>query len=330
MGLDNDLSWAHKKGYYHHSNPSTPDYYTFFQKGVLRPARSKALKVLSGETDGDKGQSKAILDAAGHYKDYLGKSQFNDNVNMASGRAVEYYCDLCLLEDASPNEAYREALNVLTSLQTGSWIDQDKTAAQIEGRQKIRFGADGKAPRKKDEVAERCEFELVCENALAGLREATAGANKIVGQTELRGNLPGCQLPYLGYGDYQEGAVELKTQWDTAVDTDQPRSNSLPKAIKPPHLMQVAGYWHITGKIPRVVYANRIGYAVFEATIEQLEYALQDIIAACMRREKLMMVTENVEQLLKLCDPQLKDSFVWRDQHPDVMRSAQVLAGVTK
>jgi hypothetical protein len=69
---------------------------------------------------------------------------------------------------------------------------------------------------------------------------------------------------------------------------------------------------------------------VFEATIEQLEYALQDIIAACMRREKLMMVTENVEQLLKLCDPQFKDSFVWRDQHPDVMRSAKVLAGVSK
>ena len=330
MGLDNDLSWAHQKGYYHHSNPSTPDYYTFFQKGVLRPARSRAMKVVNGETEGDKGQSKAILAAGGHYKDYLGKSQYNDNINMASGRAVEYYCDLCLLEDAAPNEAYREALNVLTSLQTGDWIDQAKTAAQIEGRQRIRFGADGKATRKKDDIPERCEFEMVCENAVAGLREATAGANKIVGQTELRGTLPGCQLPYLGYGDYQEGSVELKTQWDTAVDTDAPRSNSLPKAIKPPHLLQIAGYWNITGKIPRIVYANRIGHVVFEATIEQLEYALTDIIAACMRREKLMMVTENVEQLLKLCDPQFKDSFVWRDQHPDVMRSAKVLAGVGK
>ena len=135
MGLDSDLSWAHKKGYYHHSNPSTPDYYTFFHKGVLRPARAKAMKVLEGNAEGDKGQSKAILAAGGHYKDYLGKSQYNDNINMASGRAVEYYCDLCLMKDASPNEAYREALNVLTSLQTGSWIDQEKTAAQIEVRQ---------------------------------------------------------------------------------------------------------------------------------------------------------------------------------------------------
>jgi len=69
---------------------------------------------------------------------------------------------------------------------------------------------------------------------------------------------------------------------------------------------------------------------VFEATIEQLEYALQDVIAACVRREKLMMVTENTEQLLKLCDPHFGDSFVWRDLHPDVLRRAKKLAGVLR
>jgi len=329
MGISDNKKWAYSKGYFHHSQPSTPDFYTFFQKGIIRPERNKALKVIKGETDGVKEDAETVLDQGGYYIDYRGKIQFGDNINMASGRAVEYYCDLMLIEGALPNEAYREALNVLTSLQTGSWTDQDKTKAQIEGRQALRYGTDGKAP-KKTETANRAEFELVCENAHAGLKEAMQGANQIVGQTELRGKLPGCELEYLGFGDYQEGAVELKTQWDTGVDTDSPRSNSLPKDIKQPHLMQIAGYWHITGKIPRIVYANRLGYRVFEATIEQLEYALQDVIAACMRREKLMMVTENVEQLLKLCDPHFGDSFVWRDLHPEELRRAKRLAGVIK
>ena len=329
MGIGDTKNWAFKKGYYHHSQPSTPDYYTFFQKGLLRPARSKALKIINGETDGVKEDAQAVLDQHGYYIDYRGKTQFNDNINMASGRAVEYYCDMLLIHGAMPNEAYREVLNLLLSLQTGSWTDQEKTKAQIEGRQKPRFGSDGKV-LKKDETIGGCEFELVCQNAHAGLKEAMQGANEIIGQTELRGKLPGCQLDYLGYGDYQGGAVELKTQWDTGVDTDSPRSNSLPKDIKHPHLMQIAGYWHITGKIPRIVYANRLGYRVFEATIEQLEYALSDVIAACVRREKLMMVTENVEQLLKLCDPHFGDSFVWRDVHPDVLRQAKKLAGVIK
>ena len=329
MSISNSKKWAYSKGYYHHSQPSTPDFYTFFQKGIIRPERSQALKVLRDEAEGVKEDAEAVLEQGGYYQDYLGKTQFQDNINMASGRAVEYFCDLMLIEGAMPSEAYSEAVNLLAGLQTGSWIDQDKTAAQIEGRQKVRFGADGKASKKGDEIA-HCEFELVCENAHAGLKEAMQGANQIIGQTELRGQLPGCELDYLGFGDYQEGAVELKTQWDTGVDTDSPRSNSLPKDIKQMHLMQIAGYWHITGKIPRIVYANRLGYRVFEATIEQLEYALQDVIAACVRREKLMMVTENTEQLLKLCDPHFGDSFVWRDLHPDVLRRAKKLAGVLR
>jgi hypothetical protein len=329
MGINNNKNWAYSKGYYHHSQPSTPDYYTFFQKGIMRPALSNALKVISDETDGDKTQAETLLQQSGYYRDIRNKIQYNDNINMCSGRAVEYYCDLMLIEGAMQGEAYREALNVLTSLHTGSWIDQDKTKAQIEGRQLNRYNDEGKALRKNDEIG-KCEFELVCENAQAGLREAMQGANQIIGQTELRGKLPGCELDYLGYGDYQEGAVELKTQWDTGVDTDKPRSNSLPKEIKQMHLLQLAGYWNITGKIPRIVYANRLGYVVFEATIDQLEYALQDVTAACMRREKLMMVTDSVEQLLKLCDPHFGDSFVWRDLHPDVLRRAKTLAGVTR
>lgn len=326
--IRNNFSWAYSKGYYHHSNPSTPDFYTFFDKGILRTERNLALDVVKGKTEGDISQAKEILAKSGYYLDYRNKAQFNDNINMCSGRAVEYFCDLMLIDGAMQGEAYREALNLLTSLQTGSWIDQDKVKRQLEGRQLPRYSEQGKAT-KKDEIGTN-EFELVCKNAELGLREAMHGANEIVGQTMLRGKLPGCELDYLGFGDYQEGSVELKTQWDTNVDTDKPRANSLPNKIKDPHLKQIAGYWHLTGKIPRIFYANRLGFVVFQATIDQLEYALQDITAACMRREKLMMVTENVQQLLKLCDPHFGDSFVWRDMNPEILKQAKELGGVTR
>ncbi len=107
---------------------------------------------------------------------------------MCSGRAVEYFCDQILVDGAMQGEAYREALNVLTSLQTGAWIDQDKVQRQLEGRQLPRYNEQGK-PVKKDEIGTN-EFELVCKNAELGLREAMHGANEIVGQKCFAVNCP--------------------------------------------------------------------------------------------------------------------------------------------
>ena len=324
MGFSNDLSWAHKKGYFHHSQPTTPDYWVFFDKGVIRPARNKAQKIVAGEIDGDIEAAQALLDRHGFYKDPTGRTQYNDNINMVSGRLVQNYCDRVLLEDITPGDSYSEAVNELQALHVGPHRDRDLVSQQIEGRLAGRFTAEG-AKAKKD--ANFCELELVCQNALEGVREATKGANQIVGESELRGTLPGCDLPYLGFADYQEGGLELKTQWDTAVHTDSPRANSLPNQTKAPHLLQLAGYWHMSGKIPKIVYANRLGYRIFEPTEEELRYALDDIIRACRRRERLMKITESTEDLLSLIEPGFGDSFVWRDLHPDVIKEAKKLAG---
>jgi len=146
----------------------------------------------------------------------------------------------------------------------------------------------------------------------------------------LRGKLPGCELDYLGFGDYQEGAVELKTQWDTSVDTDKPRANSLPKKIKAPHLMQLAGYWHLSKIVPKIVYANRLGYVILEPTIDELQFGLDNIVQACKRREKLMQVADDLPELLSLTDPQFAESFVWRDLNPDILIKAKQLFGSKK
>lgn len=327
MGFSDDLSWAHRKGYYHHSQPTTPDYWVFYDKGILRPARKRALQVIEGDVDGNAAEAKELLDKHGYYKDASGRTQYNDNINMMSGRVVQNYCDRILIDEISPGDSYAEAVNELQSLQAGCWRDPDLVRQQIEGRLTPRYNVEG-AKAKTD--ANFCELELVCNNALEGLREATKGSNKIIGETELRGTLPGCELPYLGFADYQEGGLELKTQWDSNVHTDSPRANSLPNQIKAPHMIQLAGYWHMSGKIPKIVYSNRIGYRIYQPTEEELRYALADIIRACVRRERLMKLTSSTEELLSLIEPNFADSFVWRDLHPDVLTDAKNLSGAKK
>ena len=322
MGLQNK-QWADRFNYKWHSNPSTPDAWTFFDKAILRPMRDKAWRIIVGDEQGDEQWAREVLKDAGHYKDVLGHTQYNDNPNMVSGRAVQAYTDMLLVEDASPNEAYAEAINVLQGYKGGHWRDQQKDDLWIANRERLYFDAEGK--RSKEPV--QSEFALVCENAASGIKEAMSGANRIVGEIDLFGSIPHCELPYFGKPDYGEGRVELKTQWDQAAHTDNPRANSLPKKIKAPHMTQLAGYWHISKIVPKIVYANRLGFVILEPTLEDLQYALHDISMACRRREKLMKAADDAVELLNLTDPHFADSFVWRDLSPSVMRKAKELFG---
>lgn len=325
MGI-RDTKWAERFNYNWHSNPSTPDAWTFFDKGYIRVQRNKAWAILRGDQSGDEIWAREFLKSCAYYQDSQGGSQYTDNPNMVSGRAVQVYTDMLLVEDATPGEAYAEAVNMLQGYQGGTWRDQDKDAAIIANRERIFFDADGK--KSKDPV--HSEFALVCENAGDGIKEAMHGANRIVGEIDLFGSLPHCELPYFGKPDYGEGRVELKTQWDGNAHTDNPRANSLPKAIKAPHMTQLAGYWHLSKIIPRIVYANRLGYVVLEPTEDELQLALNDIIRACKRREKLMKVADDLPDLLSLTDPHFADSFVWRDLNPDIFKKAKQLFGDRK
>ena len=322
MGIRN-TKFADRFNYKWHSNPSTPDAWAFFDKGFIRVQRDKAWSILRGDVDGDEIWARQFLKDNAYYKDSQGSTQYTDNPNMVSGRAVQAYTDMLLCDDATPGEAYAEAINVLQGFQGGHWRDAEKDKLVIENRERLYFDAEGK--RSKEPV--QSEFQLVCENASEGIREAMQGANRIVGEIDLFGSLPHCELPYFGKPDYGEGRVELKTQWDVNAHTDNPRANSLPKQIKAPHMTQLAGYWHLSKIIPRIVYANRLGYVVLEPTEDELRFALNDIIRACKRREKLMKVADDLPDLLSLTDPHFADGFVWRDIHPDILRKAKQLFG---
>ena len=331
MGIKSNPTWATRFNYNWHSNPSMPDSWVFFDKAVLRPKRNWAWQVLTGEIAGDTTEAQAVLEQSAHYKDYLGHTQYTDNPAMMSGRAVQHYTDTLLVNDMSPSDAFADALNLLNSFKGGKWRDQVKDKMIIENRSRLAYTIEGKLSKDKQGIftGSHSEFQLVCENAASGIREAMAGANKIDGECELFGPIPGCSLQYYGKPDYGLGRCELKTQWDTATDSDTPRANSLPNAIKVPHMTQLAGYWHLSGIVPRIVYSNRLGYRVFEPTHEELTWALNNIITACKRREKLMRVADDVTDLLNLTDPHFADSFAWRDVHPDVLHSAKKQWGLT-
>ena len=319
--------WANRHGYFWHSNPSGPDGPVFFEKAFMRPKRAWAWSVLRGEAEGDMLLAQQIIAQSGHYKDAHGNSIYSDNPAMASGRAVQYYTDEVLVRQTRPYEAYEAASNLLKSYEPMPWRDVAAEKLVIEHRFLDRYDIEGRVTKEGEGTS--CEFGLVCANAWSGLTAAAGNDYEIEGECELFGMLPGCELPYYGKPDYGRGRIELKTQWDTSVASGSPRANSLPKEIKANHLTQLAGYWYLSGIVPKIVYSNRLSYAVLEPTQEQLDQALSAIILACKRRERLLKTAGTTEELLQLTDPSFGEGFDWRDRHPAIIEAAKTLWGVT-
>ena len=312
-GFDIPPEWAARHGYYHHSNPSRPDSATFWDKGIRRRAVNDAWKVLKGELDGNATAARETID----------KFSF-DNINMHSGNIVQHYCDDVLLDGEGGGEAYRNAVNELHAYKPPKHNDIEKEMAVISHREDPIYGSDGKKARKDDDDAGCCELELVCGNALDGLREAfsLAGINQLEGEVDLWGQLEGCELKYNGRPDYCR-RIELKTQWDRSAHTDKPAANSLPATARYGWLTQVTGYWKLSGLLPTIVAANRIGYRIFQPTEDELRDTLQAVTQACQRRERLLKVAQTPRELMQLCDPQWDHMWAWKDLHPDVIKEAR-------
>ena len=312
--------FADRHNYFHHSKPSNPDGFTFYEKSVVRPNHQAARSIVAGKLDGDKDEARRLLDLHGDYIDAAGKLQSGDKPVMCGGRAVEDYCTDILVNDVPPAEAYKNAVNYVRGFTGGNWRDHEADKREIDHKFNPKYTDKGTVAKFD---AHNCELELVCRNALDGLREAMAGANRITGQKKLTGRFDDVQLSYLGFGDYQDGSVELKTKWDRRADTDKPTAASLPTDITFDHLMQVAGYWHITEVMPTIVYANRLGYRVFKPSLEQLQAGVAAIIEGCKRRERLLAAASTTEELLRLCDPQWDHAYLWKGMAPELLNNAQ-------
>ena len=311
----NTPDWAAKKNYYHHSNPVASDAKTIWDKGFVRVRVNKAYAILKGETDGDTQLAKATIDK---YKIL--------NTKMHAGIVVQEACDSHLLNDVSMNEVLKNAKQRLQEYESPTWRDQEKEKIEIEYKLESIFAQKeikGEMTWRKADEGTHTELELVINHAIEGLKAAQKehGLNRLEGEVDLYAKLPKCELLYNGKPDYSQ-RIELKTIWTSNV-VDKPRSNSLPSEIRSPHMTQIAGYYFLTKKLPTIVYANKSGYRMFSPTEDQLQDALQIIIESCQRRERLLKAADNIEDVLRLCDPQWNGLFGWNDMNPEVLKNAK-------
>ncbi len=310
-------SWT--KGHKHHSNPkNSNDFKTFFEKCYVRPKKSKAYSIVQQEILGDMEWAKQFIEKT--------KTR---NPNMESGTIVQSYCDQVLLEDLTEKEAFRNAVSKIHSYKPLYWHNNDQENAVMEHRLKVQYTKVNEERYKREEGGgELCELEMVCANALQGVRLAAQGLNRITGEDNTFRTLPGCKLPYNGKPDYS-GRIELKTKWDSSAYTDSPKVNSLPAKPTQPHMAQIAGYYFLTEKkyLPTIVYANRNAYKIFRPEEEELEDMLQQITTDCKRREGLLQKASTVEELLKMTDPDFGHRYLWNDMHPDILELAKKYAG---
>jgi len=305
----NDISWAIRHNYLHHSNPmSKTRCKTFFDKVHIRPMVSHAWEIIKDEESDSNKKKDAwrILDK------FDSKRNQSDNANMLAGRAVQAICDLVLLNEVQFEDALKSVKeDLLLGYQHREWDE----------------GLDYKKYNKYYE-----EVPLVAKNALTGLRQALSKENKIIGETDYLGILPGNELPYNTKPDYARRG-DLKTKWSTVATTKSGwRAGSLPSSLSGPfeksHLYQVAGFWAVNGGLPPfLVYATEKDYRVFdqdnspELSNENLARIVKNIINYNKVTERLLKVCSTKEQLFEMEHTDYSD-LCWKEP-PVIIQEAR-------
>jgi len=249
-----------------------------------------------------------------------------------AGICVHDYVTDVVAKDVPQGEAYRHAL---------ARYDEHEPVAHIPAdAEKTRIIRNAEYQIPKTDVTGTI-FELTCANTLEGVREATAGANQITEGRWCSVELPDCELPAIGQIDLETGdVIEIKTKWPQLSSTTERgwKINSVPAKPDQAHVLQVAFYWswlreareHVDIKL---VYANCKNFRVFSSTDceelseARLRSALERMRLIARKREKLMQVAENRDELFALLSPDFS-SFMWKDSSPEFFIAAKKLWGM--
>jgi hypothetical protein len=153
--------------------------------------------------------------------------------------------------------------------------------------------------------------EQTLNNAVEGIREAFVGANTIDAEDRFEIDLPGIEIPTIGYCDGRGGGTtgELKTKWDrvNAKSASGFAANSLPREPDKNDIQQAALYRHVFGGTAKLIYANRLGHRVFILDDEQCTWAVQDLITSLRKRQALFERHETVEDLINVVEVDFGD-----------------------
>jgi len=164
------------------------------------------------------------------------------------------------------------------------------------------------------------------EHAVEGINVAFKGANEITAEEKFSIDLPGIEIPTIGFCDGRGAGVigELKTKFD-AVRANTKAGfglNSLPPAGKPPpynDIQQVALYRHaFGGGQAKLIYANRLGHRIFEISDEQCDAAVADLTLALRKRQTLLQRFETTDDLIAITEADWSD-FRWNDYRPELL-----------
>ena len=286
--------WATRHGYWHHSNPRSKDRAkTLYEKVHVRPQIEQAFNTLRNKdaSDADKLLAKSVL-----HRLYDGRS----SANMEGGKATQTACDLYLVMDEAG-----ETLGLA-----------EATLAGVEQLQSYKPKNEGDADRL-DKYLE--ELPLVIEHAVKGLQEAMASENRILGEKQLLGTMPGLAVPYDTRPDYANRG-DLKTKWSrpSARSKSGWQAGSLPSSLTGmfdmKNVYQSCGFWALNGhRPPFLVYANATDYRVFtpenapELRDDFLHDVMNDIILQCKPTENILRAAGSKDELLGLVAPDWQD-----------------------
>lgn len=303
--------WALRHHFYHHSNPrSKPRAKTFFEKAHLRPILDKAWETTKMVPHNDD-QCQQV----GMAWDTIRRlSNGRKSAPMQGGIETQTACDAVLLGEKDQSEAIEAAVRLYQDYEPRDW----------DG---------GQDASRKDKYID--ELPKVIENAIAGLREAMARENRILGEIELLDTLPGIALPHNTRPDYARRG-DLKTKWSRPSSRAKSgwQNASLPSSLSGMfdmnNVYQCAGFWALNGHLPPfLVYANATDYRVFtpdnapELRDDFLADVVEDIRRHHKATENLLRAAADKTELLGLVSPDWSD-LAWQEP-PAILEEAKKL-----
>ncbi len=306
--------FASRFNYLWHSNPKSKlKCKALFDKVHLRPALSDAWDLYQNLNN-----EKHIRDRAWSViEKFDSKLNGQDNAAMCGGRTVQEAADAILIDEIDPGVAIDQAIQSYNKFKPRTWdngSDADKKIKYID------------------------EIEAVTKNAVAGLKEAMARDNQIIGEVEYIEKLNGLELPHNTRPDYNRRG-DLKTKWSRLSKTSKSgfAAASLPKTLTGPFeqaaLYQVAGFWACNGgQPPFLVYANASDYKIFDQdnTPELQDDNLVNIVKTITRShkatEELLKVAKDKDHLFKLIEPDFTN-ICWSEP-PTIIDEAKKLWGI--
>ena len=290
-------SWSTRFHYYHHSNASKDLSKVFIEKVFIRPKVDAAWGVIRSKESSheQKEHAFALLDILDQ------KRNGSQSVVMMSGILVQSAVNRILVENWPSEKAIEEGIEALESYRSRTW-DQGSDEAR-------------KAVCKE-------EFSDLVKNAVKGVEETLSQENRIFGERELFGKIPGLEIPYLTYPDFNN-FLDLKTKWSKPAETKSGvRAASLPKTLNgifdQRNVYQICGFYMLSGRLPSLLYVNKSDYRILNAnncyqlTKEYLDDLSQVIIEKLQSIEFKLRVAKDRYDLIRMETPDFQ-SIDWKE-----------------